>query len=246
MAQNLTVPFLITARPKRLNWIELFNARSVKVKGADPNRKNFQVQWIIEKDDPDLKEMIEIAWGLMARITANRKQPLEGLVPHKDYHWPFYKGEDHIEKMRQSAYRAGREWKDEYEQQCVDKYVLYTSAPEAYPPVLIIPVQKGSETEFKQLDDPAARAAAQKHFYRGMMALGKVAFMGYDVSSTSWGVTAFVNEVCATGEGERIGMARADLGAYTYKPPVVAGNVTNFNPTLGDEMRRHLQGDDPW
>jgi len=242
MAQN--VPFLIAARPKMLNWIELFNPRAVK--GTDQGRKNFQVQWIIEKDDPDLKAMLAVAKDLLVKVAADRKQSLQGSVSHKDYHWPFLSGEAHIENSRRSLERAGKEWKDDYEQHCVNKVILRTSSQEIYPPTLIIPVQKGSEIEFKQLDDPAARAAAQKHFYRGMMALGKVSFQGYDFSATSWGVTAYVNEVCATGEGERIGTARADLGAYTYKPPVVTGTTTEFNPALGDEVRRRLQGDLPW
>jgi hypothetical protein len=206
------------------------------------------VQWIIEKDDPDLKEMVEIARGLVEKVAANRKQPLQGLVPRKDYYWPFLSGEAHIENSRRSMERADKEWNDDYEQHCVGKVILRTSAQEIYPPILAIPVQKGSKIEFEQLDDPAARAAAEyKHFYRGMMALGKVSFQGYDFSAPSWGVTCYVNEVIATGEGERIGGARVDLGAYTYKPPVVAGAVTNFKPALGDEMRRRLQGDDlPW
>lgn len=226
MAQNLTTPFLIAARPKRLNWIELFNAKPVKVRGADPNRKNFQVQWIIEKDDPDLKEMLATATDLLQKVAANRKQPLQGLQPHKDFHWPFMAGEAHIERMRQSASRAAREWKPEYEQHCANKIILSTSAPEVYPPILIVPVNGA----FVQLDDPTARATASNKFYRGMLALGKVAFMGYDTSQTSWGVTAFVNEVVATGKGERIGGAQADVAAYGR--PEVTGVVTSFNPTV--------------
>jgi hypothetical protein len=227
MSQNLTTPFLIAQRPKRLDWVKLFKAEPVKVRGADPNKKNFQVDWIIEKDDPDLAEMVKACQELLAKVAAERKVSLDGLIPHKDFHWPLQAGEVVISKAQQSAAKSGRDWKPEYETHLAGRVILRTSAPEAFPPVLIVPVNG----KFVQLDEPAARAAAEKHFFRGMLALGKIAFMGYDSSSTSWGVTAFANEVVATGKGERIGGAQADVAAYGT--PEVSGTVQSYDPTKG-------------
>lgn len=224
MASKPTFQFRFSKTPKQINHLELFEAKAINIPGADPNKKSFQVQWLFEPDDPELKIIVDEATKILQMVAAERGTSLQGLRRGTDFHWPIMAGNDFIARTKDRAARRGKTYEDKWEGHCAGKVLLFTKAYEAYPPNLFVPVGG----KFIHLADPTARAAQRHMFYRGMKALGLVVLSGFNTSEKSWGVTAFVNEVVSTGKGDRIGSTVSS--ATDYGAPDVEGNVTDFDP----------------
>jgi hypothetical protein len=233
MPKSIVVQYQMV-RPKMVLWLELFEPKPVQMKGADPNKKNYRLELVMDLDDPDLQAMEGIAQDVLKQVAADNKMKIThaGLGGH---HWPFILGEKYNEQRKDSMERNDKEWKDVYAEPAAGKMVLKTSSPERIPPQLLVRGYKKY-----QLVDDEYRGTVQSQFYRGMLAIALVSFRGYHVSAQSWGVSCHVNAVAATGLGSPIGRRPIDVDAFGV-PPSLDDDPDSPEDVQAKDLRYRLE-----
>jgi len=215
------VTYQILARPKRMLQVEPFEAKAMELKGGKKaDRAYYNYTFMLDEADPDTAAMIKIAKELLAEVAKNRKVDLKNLQAGRDFSWPFQAGSEVAAKAVAKMAAAGKG--PTSERPYADKILLNANTPAdaPIPTVLFIP----QNDEFVPADPIAAKAS--RLFYRGMNALGVVAFISFDMG-VIWGVTCMVNELVATGTGDRFS-GQAD--GSKYGKPTVEGRITNIDP----------------
>lgn len=187
--------------PVVLAFPNLFTPRAFQGKGEP----KYDAMLVFPADHPDLPAIRDLV-----RTIAQGRFPGRG---PDQLQLPWKSGEEIRQAGEEAAARAGRSKPDS---RWLENTVCIT-ARSKFPPLLNAIVNGGLK---KFRDD--VRPTAEPHFYFGARVIAELNFAPHEVGSNTPGVTAYLNELVATGGGDRIagGKPTEDkFSAYLGKLP---------------------------
>ena len=206
-------------KPHRVDWINVFEPKPHKM---DPTKLSYQVDWILERDDPEYVSLHTIAIQMLQAVAEEHALTVDKKLIGKagGPFWPFFAGDKLNADANRKALAAGKKPYDNAHM--AGKIILKTKSYAPTCPVL------STFAGGKWIDHDNNKGLTSS-FYRGMVAYGTVVIAPFYASERSWGVTAYVNGVGAAG-GQRIGGSVSRSNEYGT-PPMVEGTVSEFDPT---------------
>ncbi len=196
------------SKPVTMVFPWLFEPRAFGAKGKESGEPKYSANFLFASDNPDLKRL-----AAKVREVAASQWPGRDLAGLK---FPFVKGD----KQADAAKAKGKDGEFQRGQTIV-------VARSKYEPRLSVIENR----QAIDLDGPA-RAAAKAKFYSGVQVLAQFNFVAYKgVGANPDGVTAYLDMVCSTNTGKRIGGGAS--AAEVFKG--YAGQETSENPTGTDD-----------
>ena len=197
---NLTAP-VVMAFPN------LLEAKAFKKNGKDTGEAKFSANFIFDASSEDLKAMKTLA----AKLAKNKWPDKE----FRDLCFPFASGDKAADDRAKKGKDDG-EW---------TRGKVIVAARSKYEPRLSY-IHNGKIID---LETEIAKHEAKGKFYPGVEVLAQLNFVPYDAvgQNTKGGVTVYLNMVCSTGKGKRLG--GGSTASETFKGYV--GSVSAEDPT---------------
>lgn len=206
---NSIEPFFTLTKPATLTFQGLFEARAIGPKGKEQGKPKFSANFELPLDHQDIT-----ALKAKAVEIARARWPGRDI---KELKFPFLNGDTAADKAKKNG--KDREFSR-------GKFIVVSRS--IFEPKLSYVEGARLVTD---LEGPA-RVAAKAKFYNGVLAGGQFKFEAYDgVGANPDGVTAYLQEVCSLGVGERIKGSGGGNSAETFKGYI--GTSTDYDPTGG-------------
>lgn len=172
-----------TTHPVTMFFPNLDKPRAFKGKnGKDNGEPKYSANFGMAADHPDLLPMKRVALAV-----AKAQWPGRDI---KTLAFPFLNGSDRADKAKARGKNSEHE-----------RNLVVMPARSKFEPRLSAIVNR----QIVEYDDEAARAKAKDKFFNGAEVLVQVNFVAYEgVGQNPDGVTAYLNQVLATGKGKRI------------------------------------------
>lgn len=200
-----------TTHPVRLFHPNLHTPKAFKGPNGKANgEEKYSANLAMGPDHPDLAAMKKLAVAV-----ARAKWPTRPLT---ELSFPFQNGDKLADKAKSKG-KSGE----------FNRGLVIMPARSKFPPRLSAIVNR----QVVEYEDEA-RVKAKDKFFFGAEVLAQVNFVAYDgVGNNPDGVTAYLNQVCATGKGERI----AGVGGVSETFRGYAGALSGVDPTTaaGDD-----------
>lgn len=180
--------------------------------GQSSGEPRYSATIILEPNSPDLTAM-----KTLAAQVAKAEWPSLAL---SSLHFPFEAADRIIERKKAKLAKAGKTY---------DGKMDWIAGKAAFKAGSKLPVRLSClDAQGKPMNlDGASLAAAKSKFYPGVKVGLEVNFQTYDLSETNRGVTAYLNMVFTTGEGERRGGGKDAAEVFGH----YAGRSSTENPT---------------
>lgn len=180
--------------------------------GQTSGEPRYSATLVLEPNSPDL-----VALKSLAGQCAKAEWPS---LPLGSLHFPFENGDKVIERKKATLAKAGKTY---------DGKMDWIAGKATFKVGSKLPVRLCmNDAQGKPVDlEGASLAASKSKFYPGVKVGVAVKFETYDLSETNRGVTAYLNMVFTTGEGERRGGGRDAAEVFGH----YAGRSSTENPT---------------